>query len=121
MLVRIRADERRLSDYVDIALPTSSAVEHAAGRGFKDQVGRAIMQLGCGLDTDLEVESGVGVFRDGSLPGLILCTVLRQGGGELADAVGILNVDGDGGRLPDGGRGWDHIQRGLAAAGQSQE
>ena len=97
-------------------------MEHAAGRGFKDQVGGAVLQLGRGLDTDLEVESGVGVFRDsGSLPDLILCAVLRQGGGELTDAVGIVNVDGDGCRLHNGGRGWDHIQRGRAAAGQSQE
>ena len=122
VLVGVRTDERRLSDHVDLALPASGAMEQAAGRRFKNQAGGAIMQLGCGLDADLEVEGGVGVFRgSGSLPYLILCAVLRQGGGELADAVGIVNMDGDRRRLPDGGQGWEHIQRWLAAAGESQK
>jgi hypothetical protein len=122
VLVRIRADDRWLGDHVNLALPMGRAVEQASRRGFNDQAGRAIMQLGCGLDTDLEVEGGVGVFRDSgsSLPGLILCTVLRQAGGELADAVGIVDVDCNGRCLSDGNQGWGQIQRRLAAAGQSQ-
>ncbi|MDT7812191.1 MAG: hypothetical protein QOJ42_2107, partial [Acidobacteriaceae bacterium] len=81
-----------------------------------------IMQLGGGLDADLEVEGAVGVFRgSGSLPYLVLRAVLRQGGGELADAVGIVNMDADRRCLPDGGQGREHIQRWLAAARKSKE
>jgi hypothetical protein len=122
VLVGVRADDRRLRDHAHLALPMGGAVEQASGRSFDDQAGRAITQLGCGLGSHIEVERGVSTFGGGSrLPGLVLSPVLRQSGGELADAMSIVNLDGDGRCLPDGGQRWGHFQRGLAAAGQSQD
>ena len=69
-------------------------------------MGGAVMQLWRSLDADLKSEGGIDAFGGGvRLPCLILHAVLRHTGGELANTVGIVDVDGDGSRLPDHGRG----------------
>src|SRR6187402_567418 len=60
MLVGVCADKRWLRDHVHIALNASGSMKQAAGRGFEDEMGWSIMQLGRGLNTDFEVE---GAFR----------------------------------------------------------
>ena len=122
VLVGVRADERRLRDHIDLALPASGAAEEAGGSRFKDQLGRAIMQLRCCLDAYLDLDVEVRIFRRiGRLQGLVPRSVLHQGGRKPADAMGVVYVDGDGRRLPDDRYGFGHIERWLAAAGEDPE
>ncbi len=80
------------------------------------------MQLGRRLHTDIEIEGCISAFRRSCrLPYLVLRTLLRHRGSKLFDAMGIVDVNDDRSHLSKRRRGRIHIQRRLAAAGQSQQ
>ena len=88
----------------------------------KSQPGWPVAQLRRGLGAHVEIEVGVNAGRgSGSLPDRVLRAVLLQRSRKLAHAMRIVDADGNGRGLADGGQSSGYIERRLAAAGYGEQ